>query len=97
MEQQTEGQTMHTELGIAPASPEPQWGADAPISTVVSKEELTLLLEIADSHSYAEMACDRNITVSGLKSKAFRIREKVRKSRISAALRVAALGPTPVA
>lgn len=62
------------------------------IRTVLSKEELMLLLRIADGHSYAEMARERNISVSGLKSKAFRIREKVRNSRISAALRAAAPG-----
>jgi hypothetical protein len=56
------------------------------ISTVVSRDELTLLLEIADGPAYADIARDHNITVSGLKSKAFRIREKLRKSRISAAL-----------
>jgi hypothetical protein len=31
------------------------------------------------------MACDRNMTVSSLKSKAFRVREKVRNSRIAEA------------
>ena len=57
------------------------------IRTVLPEEELRLLLEIADGHSYAEMARVRNLTIAGLKSKAFRIREKVRNSRISAALR----------
>ena len=62
------------------------------IRTVLLNEELLLLLEIADGHSYAEIARERNITVSGLKSKAFRVREKVRNSRICAALRAAAPG-----
>jgi hypothetical protein len=55
------------------------------ISTVLRTEELTLLSEIADGRSYAVMARDRHITISALKSKAFRIREKVRNSRASAA------------
>ena len=57
------------------------------ILTVLPEEELRLLLEIADGHSYAEIARDRDMTIAGLKSKAFRIRERVRNSRISAALR----------
>ena len=57
------------------------------IRKVLTEEDLTLLLEIGDGHSYADLARDRNVTVSSLKSKAFRIREKVRKSRISAVLR----------
>ena len=56
------------------------------IRTVLLEEELRLLLEIADGDSYVELARDRNITVSSLKSKAFRLREKVRNSRILAAL-----------
>ena len=56
------------------------------ICTVLKEKDLRLLLEIADGHSYADLARDRNVTVSSLKSKAFRIREKVRKSRISATL-----------
>jgi hypothetical protein len=64
------------------------------ISTVLLKEEVLLLLEIAEGHNYAEMARDRRITVSGLKSKAFRIRQKVRNSRIFAALKAAAPGRT---
>jgi hypothetical protein len=51
------------------------------------EEELRLLVETADGHSYADMARDRNMTLSGLKSKAFRIREKVRSSVISPMLR----------
>jgi DNA-directed RNA polymerase specialized sigma24 family protein len=54
---------------------------------VLPEEELGLLLEIADGHSYADMACEPNISVSSLKSKAFRVTEKVRNSRISATLR----------
>jgi hypothetical protein len=57
------------------------------ILTVVSKEELELLLEIADGSSYTDMLRDRNITVASLKSKAFRIREKVRDNPISTILR----------
>ncbi len=54
---------------------------------MLPEEELELLLEIADGHSYADMARERNISVSSLKSKAFRVREKVRNSRMSATLR----------
>jgi hypothetical protein len=57
------------------------------ICTVLREEELKLLLEIAEGGNYTDVAHDRNMTVSGVKSKAFRIREKVRKSPISAALR----------
>ncbi len=57
------------------------------IRTVLPEEDFMLLLEISDGHSYADMARDRSMTVSGLKSKAFRAREKVRNSRISAILR----------
>jgi hypothetical protein len=57
------------------------------IRTVLPDEDFILLLEIADGHSYADLARDRNMTVSGLKSKAFRVREKVRNSGISATLR----------
>jgi hypothetical protein len=56
------------------------------ISTVLSEEEFRLLLEIAEGESYSAIARDFSTTVSGVKSKAFRIRQKVRKSRISAAL-----------
>jgi hypothetical protein len=62
------------------------------IRTLLLTEELMLLLEIADGRSYADMARDRRITVSGLKSKAFRIRGKVRNSRICTALCAAASG-----
>ena len=57
------------------------------ILTVLPEEDLGLLLEIADGRSYAEMAHDRNMTVPGIKSKAFRAREKVRASGIAATLR----------
>jgi hypothetical protein len=56
------------------------------LRTVLPEEEFWLLLEIADGDSYANIARNRKITVSSLKSKAFRIREKVRNSRISATL-----------
>jgi DNA-directed RNA polymerase specialized sigma24 family protein len=56
------------------------------LRTVLPEEEFWLLLEIADGDSYANIARSRKITVSRLKSKAFRIREKVRNSRISATL-----------
>jgi hypothetical protein len=56
------------------------------IRTVLHAEEFRLLLEIADGHSYADLAFDRNWTASSLKSKAFRVREKVRKSRVSTML-----------
>jgi DNA-binding CsgD family transcriptional regulator len=55
--------------------------------TVLAEEELKLLVEISDGHSYADMARERNISLSSLKSKAFRVREKVRSSPISATLR----------
>jgi len=57
------------------------------IRTVLPREDFMLLLEIADGESYANMARDRDTTVSSLKSKAFRVREKVRNSSISATLR----------
>jgi len=57
------------------------------IRTVLLEEEFILLLEIAEGHSYADMASDRNTTVTSLKSKAFRVRAKVRNSRIAATLR----------
>jgi hypothetical protein len=45
------------------------------IRTVLVEEELRLLVEIADGRSYDDLARDRNITVSSLKSKAFRVRQ----------------------
>jgi DNA-binding CsgD family transcriptional regulator len=57
------------------------------IRTVLAEEEFRLLLEIADGRSYDELALADGITVAGLKSKAFRIREKVRTSSIAATLR----------
>jgi hypothetical protein len=57
------------------------------VRTVLRKDELALLLEIADTVGYKDVAHDHAMTVSGLKSKIFRIREKVRSSRISTALR----------
>jgi len=57
------------------------------VRTVLPEEEFMLLLEIADGHSYADLAHDHHMTVAGLKSKAFRVREKVRSSSISATLR----------
>jgi DNA-directed RNA polymerase specialized sigma24 family protein len=57
------------------------------ISTVLSKEELSLLLDIAEGQRYAEIARHWNMTVSSLKSKAFRIREKLQRSKISAVLK----------
>jgi hypothetical protein len=62
------------------------------ISTELLAEELRLLLDIADGRSYVEMARDWNTSVSGLKSKAFRIRQKLRHSRIGATLLPAAQG-----
>ena len=57
------------------------------ISKVLTEDEFRLLLEIADGHRCADLARDSNVTVSSLKSKLFRIREKVRTSRVSAILR----------
>jgi hypothetical protein len=56
------------------------------IRTVLPEEDFAFLLEVADGHTYADLAHDRRTTVSGLKSKAFRLREKVRNSGISASL-----------
>jgi DNA-directed RNA polymerase specialized sigma24 family protein len=52
------------------------------IRTVLPEEEFQILREIAEGHSYADIARVRNMTVSSLKSKAFRVREKVRNSRV---------------
>lgn len=57
------------------------------IRTVLPDDDFMFLLDVADGEAYADMARDRNMTVSGVKSKAFRVREKVRNSRISATLR----------
>jgi hypothetical protein len=57
------------------------------IRTVLPEEDFVFLLEIADGQRYADMARDHKMTISGLKSKAFRVREKVRNSSISATLR----------
>ena len=57
------------------------------IRAVLPDEEFALLLEIAEGQSLAEIALDRGMTVASLKSKAFRIREKVRSSSIAASLR----------
>ena len=57
------------------------------IRTVLPEPELKLLMEIADGHHYDDLACSHHMTVSAMKSKAFRIREKVRTSRIAETLR----------
>ncbi len=57
------------------------------IRTVLQEEEFQLLLEMAEGQSYADTAHDLRITVPSLKSKAFRIRQKVRHSPIAADLR----------
>jgi hypothetical protein len=57
------------------------------IGTVLSNEELKLLLEVADGEKYSDLAREHNTTVSSLKSRTFRIRARIRKSRISATLR----------
>lgn len=57
------------------------------IRTVLPDEDFMFLLDAADGEAYADMASDRDMTVSGVKSKAFRVREKVRNSGISATLR----------
>ena len=57
------------------------------LRTVLLEEELALLLEIANGNSYADMAHNRNMTVPSLKSRVFRVRKKVRNSRLSPALR----------
>jgi hypothetical protein len=56
------------------------------IRTTLPEDDFMFLLDIADGEAYADMARDRNMTVSGVKSKAFRVRQKVRNSNISAAL-----------
>jgi len=64
------------------------------IRTVLDEDEFRLLLDIADGDSYADLVRDRNITISNLKSKVFRARQKIRNSRISTPLQCgfAALG-----
>jgi len=57
------------------------------IRTVLADDDFMFLLDVADGEAYADMARDRNMTVSGVKSKAFRIRDKVRNSSISTTLR----------
>ena len=57
------------------------------LCTVLPEEDFRLLLEIADGHSYSDMASAHHKTVSSLKAKVFRVREKVKNSRISASLR----------
>jgi DNA-directed RNA polymerase specialized sigma24 family protein len=56
------------------------------LRSVLPEHELSLLLDIADGHSYSEMARARDKTVSSVKAKVFRVREKVRSRRISAEL-----------
>jgi DNA-directed RNA polymerase specialized sigma24 family protein len=56
------------------------------IRTLLPEEDFALLVEIADGHTLAEMASERRVTVASLKSRAFRIREKVRSSSIAATL-----------
>lgn len=56
------------------------------LRTVLPEEDFNLLLEIADGHSYSDMARARQKTVSSLKAKVFRVREKVRNSQISTIL-----------
>jgi hypothetical protein len=57
------------------------------IRTVLPEDDFVLLSDVADGEKYADLALDRGTTVSSLKSKAFRIRETVRNSSISASLR----------
>jgi hypothetical protein len=57
------------------------------IRTVLPEDEFGLLLDLAEGYSYADLALDRGTTVSSLKSKAFRVREKIRKSGICGTLR----------
>lgn len=56
------------------------------LRTVLPEEDFNLLLEIADGYSYSDMAQARHKTVSSLKAKVFRVREKVRNSQLSATL-----------
>lgn len=57
------------------------------ILAVLPREDFQILLEIADGHSYADMARARNTTLSALKARAFRVRERVRNSPIAPVLR----------
>lgn len=57
------------------------------IVTVLPTEDFQILLEIAVGHSYADMAQARNMTPSSMKSRAFRVREKVRDRPIAPVLR----------
>jgi hypothetical protein len=58
------------------------------ILTVLSQDDLQLLLEMANEHSYAEMAHARETTLPGIKARVFRVRDKVRTSQISDTLRL---------
>lgn len=57
------------------------------VRAVLPEGEFRLLLEIGDGDSYADLANDRNVSLSTLKSKVFRVRKKVRNSGIFATLR----------
>jgi len=57
------------------------------ILTVLPREDSQILLEIADGHTYADMAQARNTSLSSMKSRAFRVREKGRNSPIAPVLR----------
>ncbi|SRR6266567_5830199 len=57
------------------------------LCAVLPEDDFRLFLEIADGHSYSDMARMRHKTVSSLKAKVFRVRGKVRNSRIWAVLR----------
>lgn len=57
------------------------------VRTVLPAEDFSFLLDIADGQSYSDMARARQKTVSSLKAKVFRVRQKVQNSRISPILR----------
>jgi len=57
------------------------------LRAVLAENDFRLLLEIADGHSYSDMARVRHKTVPSVKAKVFRVRGKVRHSRIWAVLR----------
>jgi hypothetical protein len=53
------------------------------IRTVLPDQDFELLLEIADGVGYSDIARSQSKTVSSLKTKVFRVREKLRNSQIS--------------
>jgi len=57
------------------------------IRAELSQEEFAILMEIADGDSYGDIACSRGLTVTSLKSRVLRARNKVRNSSNAALFR----------